>query len=235
MATQSHDLMYVCERKGLVHEKNGKPTCHGHRKSDGQCCGNFPINGSTVCRKHGGAAGQVKRKAAEVVQAEVLRAEALRIGIPIDVEHGEAMVALVREAAGNVEFYRQLVQELQIHPDEDEFSVDDEGKPVYKRGASGIYGRTYHVSGIPTGDAKPNILLVLYNEERDRLSSYCQAALKAGIDERRIRLAESTARELFEGVGKAMKKANLTPEQAEVFRVELAAHLRAAESPSLAS
>lgn len=36
--------------------------CSAHRR-DGKPCGNYAINGGYVCRMHGGAAGQVKRKA----------------------------------------------------------------------------------------------------------------------------------------------------------------------------
>lgn len=35
------------------------------RRRDGEPCGMAPIRGATVCRKHGGAAPQVKRKAQE--------------------------------------------------------------------------------------------------------------------------------------------------------------------------
>jgi hypothetical protein len=39
--------------------------CRAHRKSDGQPCGNYAVTGAAVCRMHGGAAGQVRRKARE--------------------------------------------------------------------------------------------------------------------------------------------------------------------------
>jgi hypothetical protein len=38
--------------------------CRAHR-SDGQPCGCYAVTGARVCRVHGGAAGQVKRKARE--------------------------------------------------------------------------------------------------------------------------------------------------------------------------
>ena len=38
--------------------------CTGHSSQTGKPCGNAPIRGGTVCRKHGGAAPQVKAKAA---------------------------------------------------------------------------------------------------------------------------------------------------------------------------
>lgn len=42
----------------------GTTWCHAHRR-DGLPCGNHPIRGATVCRMHGGAAPQMRRKAAE--------------------------------------------------------------------------------------------------------------------------------------------------------------------------
>jgi len=60
------------------------------RRTDGQPCGNYAIIGGTVCRVHGGAAIQVRRKADE----RVLMARAYRIMItlshsPTEREHQE--------------------------------------------------------------------------------------------------------------------------------------------------
>src|SRR6185437_4453324 len=96
----------------------------------------------------------------------------------------------------------------------------------YTRGDPGIYGRTYHVSGIPTGEAKPNILVTMYNDERDRWAKLCLEVAKLNIDERRLRLAEADAQHIFGAMGKALSSAGLTPEQIEVVRRELAANLR---------
>lgn len=224
--------MDQCPKCGQIHQRDGVATCYGHRKGDGHFCTKYPPKGSKVCLSHGGGARQVRAKAKERTEMEAVREQANRLGVPKDVDPGPALIGLVREAAGNVEFYRTLVAEVQIHPDKDELTVDDEGSH-WKRGAAGIYGRTYHQSGIPTGEAKPNILVTLYNDERDRLAGYCQAALRAGVDERRLQLQEQEARELMEGVVKAITAAKLTPQQAEVFRREFADHLRRAESPAL--
>jgi hypothetical protein len=48
--------------------------CRAHRK-DGRPCRNYAITGGYVCRMHGGAAGQVRRKAGE----RVLEAQAYSI------------------------------------------------------------------------------------------------------------------------------------------------------------
>jgi len=47
--------------------------CRAHRK-DGQPCRCYAVNGAAVCRVHGGAAGQVLRKARE----RLLEADAAR-------------------------------------------------------------------------------------------------------------------------------------------------------------
>ncbi len=173
--------------------------------------------GVGACKLHFGATPNHKKAA----QVEVLRREADRLGIPLDVDPGEALLDLVSEAAGNVEFYRQLVAALPTHPTPDSLEVDEEGKPHYRQGTAGIYGRTYHQSGIPTGEAKPNVLVVMYDNERDRLADYIAAALKAGVEERRVRLAERDATMLFAAVGKALERMGLS-KRFEEFRVEFA-------------
>jgi hypothetical protein len=61
--------MSVCPRCGEEHTR-----CGGHVWRDGEQrpCGRYPIRGARVCYSHGGAAGQVKRKAAERVAAAAL-------------------------------------------------------------------------------------------------------------------------------------------------------------------
>lgn len=63
--------------------------CRAHRK-DGQPCGCYAINGGRVCRIHGGAARQVRRKADERVL--MARAYAIMIAFmnsPSEREHAE--------------------------------------------------------------------------------------------------------------------------------------------------
>jgi hypothetical protein len=181
------------------------------------------------CHLHGGKT-ETHNQAAAV---EVMRRACDRLGVPIEnADPGGTLIDLVREAAGNVEFYRSLVGELPIHPGPDRFvagGADDDGVEIeahWERGESGVYGRTYHQSGIPTGEAKRHILVQMYDDERDRLARYSKEALNAGVEERRVRLQEADAREFFEGIGAAIKAAKLTPEQTEVFRATLIARFR---------
>lgn len=176
------------------------------------------------CYRHGGCTPTQVRGA----QIEIARRECDRLGVPIDTDPGDALIGLVREAAGNVEFYRSLVADLPTHP---ERLTNDEGE---SRTRTGVYGPTFHQSGIPTGEAKPHVLVVLYNEERDRLAAFAQAALKAGVEERRIRLAEADAQKLMAGVVVGLQRAKVSPEQAEEFRRGFAEYLRQHELAGVA-
>jgi hypothetical protein len=68
-----------------------------------------------------------------------------------------------------------------------------------------VYGRTYHVSGMPTGEAKPHILVTLYNDERKHLANVAASALKAGVEERRVRIAETDAQRIFDAQVQALQ------------------------------
>ena len=148
------------------------------------------------CYLHGGATGSHNKSA----QVELVRRACDRLGIAIEVSPVESLLNAVYEAAGNVEFYRSLVAQLPTHPEPDEIEYDDKGMAHWHAGDAGIYGRTYHVSGIPTGEAKKNILVQMYDEERDRLAKYVHEAVTLGIEERRVQLEENRAVEVFRAV-----------------------------------
>ena len=194
------------------------------------------------CKRHGGCT-ESHQQAASV---EIARQECDRLGVPIQVDPGEALIREVWEAAGNVAFYRQLVQELPTHPEPDEYVVPDvkeeglidappdgERDAHWVRGTPGVYGPTYHQSGIPTGEAKPHILVQLYNDERKHLVSVAAAALKAGVEERRVRMAESDATMILGAQVKALVAMGLS-DRLEEFRAQFVTALRrAGERPAL--
>jgi hypothetical protein len=149
------------------------------------------------------------------------------LGMPIATHPAEALLREVCETAGNVEFYRSLVAELPTHPEPDEFVApepDSDGDGYWIRGATGIYGRTYHVSGVPTGEAKPHVLVALYNDERKHLLAVTSAALKAGVEARRVQLAEQEASLIAEGFRAFAVACGLDPASPvvrEAFRAQL--------------
>ena len=153
------------------------------------------------CKFHGGSSPTHVKSA----QLELARRECDRLGIPIEIDPTEALLREVWETVGNVEFYRTLVQQLPAHPDDDEITgYTDDMKPIYKRGEPGVYGRTYHMSGLPTGEAKPHVLVQLYNDDRIHLVDVTGACIRLGIEKRRIDLEERRAAEVFRAVSQAL-------------------------------
>lgn len=180
----------VCERCGQVHDPK-KCTSHVD-EDDGSLrpCRLPPIRGGTVCWKHGGGASQVRAKAAARVEAERLARAAGRLGVAREVDAGQALLELVYEAAGNVEFYRDLVARLNSVP----VSVGEgDGQEQDGPLLDGLYGRMFHQSGVPTGEAKRHILVQLYDDERDRLKEYAATVVKVGLAERQVQVAEVQA------------------------------------------
>jgi hypothetical protein len=182
------------------------------------------------CKFHFGNAPVEVRKA----EIEIARQACERLGLSIVGDPGDFLLSQVWEAAGNVEYYRSLAAQLPSHPDPDIVEMGDDGERRYVRGDPGVYGRTYHVSGIPTGEAKRHILVQMYDDERDRLTKYIAEALKAGVEERRVRLAETSARDLLAAVGRALTAAAVSPEQGEAFRRALISDLRGAQPAAAA-
>lgn len=174
------------------------------------------------CKLHGGKT-ESHNQAAEV---EVLRQAAQNLGIVPDehVDPGQQMLDLIAEAARNLEFYRTLVGQLPTHPSADKFTIED-GEPHWERGDPGIYAPTRHQSGIPTGEAKRHILVQMYDDERDRLANFVQVALRAGVEERRVRLAERDATMLQAAQVDTLTAMGLG-DRLEEFHREFAARLR---------
>jgi hypothetical protein len=112
------------------------------------------------------------------------------LGIPVETDPGEALLGELAETAGNVAFYRQLVQQLPGHPEPDEYLSGKDGDGRWERGGPGVYGPTFHVSGVPTGEARPHVLVQLYNRERKHMVDVASAALRAGVEDHRVRIAE---------------------------------------------
>lgn len=66
-----------CKKKTCTEDhvtRHGLPACVAHKKSTGKACKASPVRGATVCSKHGGQIGAIKRNAAaRVAEAEVVR------------------------------------------------------------------------------------------------------------------------------------------------------------------
>jgi hypothetical protein len=154
------------------------------------------------CRRHGGATASHK----DAAKLELAKRECETLGLAIETTPADALLRELWETSANVAYYRARVQQLPNEPTPGEYIPPEEGekKGHFVPGTPGVYGPTYHVSGIPTGEAKPHILLVLYNQERDRLRQVCEAMLRANVEERRVRMAEADAAQILEAQVRAL-------------------------------
>lgn len=150
------------------------PKCTARNRHGGPC-GRYAITGGTVCPSHGGNAPQVRARAAHRLEQRAAEAAVVTLGLPRDITPTEALLEEVRWTAGHVEWLRARVAELE----QDDLSW---GTTKVKTGGD---------DAGTTQEAKPSVWYELYARERDRLVKVCEATIRAGVEERRVRLAES--------------------------------------------
>lgn len=204
-----------------------RPLCTAHNKRGGPCS-KPAVPGLTVCRYHGGGSPQSKAKSARYLatQQAVQQAEqatrqaekaAARLGLLVDVSPEQALLDEVRRAAAMVTYYGQRVQQLEANNRE-----------------SLVWGVTREKTGGDdrgtTWEAGPNVWLRLWNDERDRLTRVATAALKAGIEERRVRLAENHGQLVAGVIRRVLDRLQLTDTQAQLVATVVPQELRALEA-----
>jgi len=187
-------------------------------KDAGKTCANTPTSGATRCWRHGGKAPQVQaaaeRRVAEAAARETMAKAVRTLGLPIDIDPGKALLDEIHWTAGHVAWLRDKVQELE---DQDL-----------------VWGRTQTDQGVgpqgpvdtTTEKADPNVWYQLYLKEREHLAKVCALALKAGIEERRVKLAENQGLLVAEVIRRILGALNLTPEQAQLVPVIVPRELR---------
>ena len=184
----------------------------GDLQQTGQRCKRKAIPGGEVCRYHGGAAGQLRAKAA-------IRAEVMNWGLgDSTVDPGEVLLRLVTQSAARAERYAAELEQL----------VDDEGLTAAMIGEVEIptkYG------GYKTGEYIRG-LAQLEAQERDRCANFATKAVAAELAERTVRIAERQGQLMVEMVQAALREVDLSPDQASAFKTALARQARELFAPA---
>lgn len=190
------------KRRAPAHPIQPKPKCKATNKKTGEPCGNYPLRGSEVCRYHGGRAPQIRRKAEQRVAIAEVEKAALRLGGSLDVHPIDVLLGAVKEAAANVAAYRMAIEGLGIELAED---------GAVPSGSVAIPSRDlWHDRGVVHVEAKLHILVVAYNDERDRLVKYAKLCIDAGVAEKLVQLKQAEGRGLAEVVRAAVEATNPT-------------------------
>ena len=226
-----------CPTCGEAHARdNGRPTCIGHNRA-GHHCHNGPLPGQKVCGSHGGKTPRALAAAARRLQDEAARDAVVTYGLAVDVSPTDALLEEVRWTAGHVQWLRARVQELetaQIVWGTTKTETEAGGKSRLTFGGWGDDDEDetglVDIGSMPASKvvqaAAPSIWLDLYDRERRHLVAVCTAAIKAGVEERRVRLAESQG-ELVAGVIRAiLSDLGLTVEQQALVGEVVPRHLR---------
>lgn len=208
----------TCLKCGKVHvTRHGLPACSAHivggtqpaRK--GHPCTRNPMNGLSVCPMHGGRAAAARAvNRATNTQSKAL-ATLRRFGEPVNTTPTEALLDTVKWTAGYVAWLRDKVAGTR----NDESLVW--GVTREKRGGDD-WGTT--------SEAGPNVWLKLLGEWSDRLVRVCEAAIKAGVEERRVRLAEQQGALIADVIKAILADLGLTAEQQGKVAEVVPLHLR---------
>ena len=133
------------------------------------------------------------------------------LGLPREIDPGTALLEEVCRTAGIVAWLDAKVRAL----DEDSLTwgvtrVKDDGDD---RGT--------------TSEAKPNVWYQLLADERKHLVAVCTAALRAGVDERRVRLAEQQGDLIASVIQAILGDLRLSAAQQKLVPTVVPRHLRA--------
>lgn len=216
--------MTPCRQCGKEHITHyNKPACKAHSASDPtKPCRKAPLDGSSVCRSHGGASPLAVAKAKErrsLMSAEGEIATLMReVDLP-DQHPIDGLLEVVRVSGAMMRLLTIKVGELRHEPGDVELSVSEEGD-LLERPAQGFWMPNHQREMIPHSHVQ---LLRIWTERYERA---CKTALDANIDERLVRNAEQTSDTMFKALGDALDSAELTPVQRDSIVASLAASLR---------
>lgn len=192
--------------------------CTAHRRN-GEPCGSWAVKGANVCRMHGGSIPRVKAAAARRLEEEKARRIALKVTGPVEVDPSDALIELVHSAAGEVAYWRVEVDRIQAeHPQQMTMSLARVEKGQRDRSEVDM---KHLEAGVP-------VAYRMWVDARERLARYAATALKAGIEERRVRIAEEQGQQIAALIRAILadRELALTAEQAAAAPAVAARHLR---------
>jgi hypothetical protein len=202
----------------------GRPKCNGTSKQSGRRCKRDPAIGLDKCAIHCGLSkAERERIAADFLAEQTARRAVITYGLPRDISAIDALLEEVRYTAGHVAWLRERVAETEQNALV--WGVTEETDTQ----ASEFPGTN------TTRAAKPNVWLQLYREERRHLVDVTKAAISAGIEERRVKLAEAQGAMLNGVLKKIFARLSLSPEQSALLPLVVPEELRRAAAMASAN
>lgn len=190
--------------------------CTATSKRSGERCKRRPVVDGTVCSMHGGKTPQVQKAIERRRQERAAVLAAQTFGLPVEVDPHTALLEELHRTAGAVQWLGAVVAGL----DKDSLTW---GRVKETRGTQLEHGTDNGV----TFAAGPNAFVALWQSERKHLVDVSKACITAGIEERRVRLAESAGQQLASVIRAVLDRLELTDEQRSLALVVVPEEFRA--------
>ncbi|MFC1418590.1 hypothetical protein [Streptacidiphilus cavernicola] len=199
--------------------------CGMHKEipEDRRCKGrgrpHWAMKGQALCGIHGGKNPRNRAAAERRLQEARVAKLAQTYGLKIETTATDALLDEVQWTAGHVAWLRERVQEIEEYS-----SNSDSENPL-------VWGVTRRKEGGEdrgtTEEAGPNVWIKLYQQERQHLVRVCSEAIRAGIEERRVKLAEAQGALVVKAINAILNDLDLSAEQAAKISDVVPRHLRA--------
>lgn len=181
----------------MAADRTDAPRCTATAKGTGERCKRRPIPGGTVCVKHGGGAPVVRAAAQRRLDERQALLAAESFGLPREVDPHTALLEELHRAAGAVQWLGAVVADL------------EQTEIAWGRMREKLGGEDAGT----TNEARPNAFVVLWQAERDRLARVAKTCIDVGIEERRVRLAESAGQQLAAVIRSVLDRLELSDVQ----------------------
>ena len=219
----------VCGKCGNVHvTHHGHASCSAHKTGTNplEPCTKAPKAGLRVCRSHGGAGAHVAAAAQQRLALMGAQGEIGELMRECDIpeQHPvDGLLEVVRVSGSMMRLLTIKVGELAEEPSISEVLVESKGGELSTRRVAdedAFWGLNSQ------GEMTPHTYVQLLKIWTERYERACKTALDAGIEERRIRLAEDTTETFFAALSKAVVTAELDPAARAALNTALANELR---------
>lgn len=196
--------------------------CNATSKQTGGPCGASAATGLAKCVTHCGLSKEKREAAATAFLAEQqARKAVVTFGLPRDISATDALIEEVKYSAGHVAWLRNVVAELEA--DALVWGVTEESE----KNATEFPGTDV------TRAASVNVWLELYYRERKHLVEVTKAAISAGIEERRVRLAEAQGEIVVGIIRRVLDRLDLSETQSRLVPMVVPEELRRAAAMAL--
>jgi hypothetical protein len=173
-------------------------------------------SGTGRCKLHGGSSPQAELSG----QVFLARREAVVMGVPLDIEPHNAILECIRIAAGEVQYASDRIAELE--PEQAVGRMTSTHTRPLDLGKEGE-DPSHIVEEVKIEQPALHIWIVARRQAMDRLVQYSAVAIKAGIEERRVKLAESQGQLLVQVIRGVLQELGVLnrPEVPAIVRRQL--------------